>query len=131
METLMILDEKAKTRIGILCFIPIVCFLVCLVYYIALLLPLTQGHHEPGSIVGITSQNYGTMFILLAASAIITTPVFIYCLVLLARMKTLTSGDKLLWFVFLCVMAPIASALFWLFHIKGASKYTPIHPDIA
>ena len=131
MATHMILDEKAKTRIGIMCFIPIVCFLACLVYYTILLLPLMQGHHEPGSIVGITSTHYNTMLILLAASAIITTPVFIYCLVLLARMKTLTSGDKLLWFVFLCVLAPVASALFWLFHIKDAHKYIPIHPDIA
>src|ERR1700760_167940 len=131
MEKLMILDEKAKTRIGIICFIPIVCFLTCFVYYSILLLPLMQGHHAAASIVGITSRNYDTMFIMLAASAIITAPVFIYCLVLLARMKTLNSSHKLLWFVFLCVMAPVASALFWLFHIKDARKYTPIHPDIA
>jgi len=130
MDTHMILDEKAKTRIGIICFTPVVCFAICLIYYAILLLPLSEGHHAPASIVGITSANYSTMLILLAASAIITAPVFIYCLVLLARMKTMNAEHKLLWFIFLCVMAPIASALFWLFHIKHAQKYTPIYPDI-
>ena len=131
MENLMVLDEKAKTRIGVICIIPIVCFFVCLVYYAIILLPLAQGPHAATSIVGITRANYDTMLILLSASAIITAPVFIYCLVLLARLKTMNSEHKLLWFIFLCVMAPIASALFWLFHIKHAQKYTPIHPDIA
>ena len=131
MENHMILDEKAKTRIGIICFIPVVCFLVCFIYYLILLLPLTEGHHAPASIVGITSTNYSTLLILLASSAIITAPVFIYCLVLLARIKTLNSEHKLLWFIFLCIMAPIASALFWLFHIKDAATHTPIYPDIA
>ncbi len=127
----MILDDKAKTRMGIMCFVPIACFLVCLIYYAILLLPLMDGHHEPGSIVGITSRNYDTLLILLSASAIITTPVFIYCLVILARMKNINSEQKLLWVIFLCIIAPVASALFWLFHIKNAAKYIPIHPDIA
>lgn len=127
----MILDEKAKTRIGIICFIPVICFSICFIYYSILILPLIEGHHQPGSIVGIISRNYDTLFVLLATSAIITAPVFIYSLVLLARLRNMTSGDKLLWFVFLCVLAPIASALFWLFHIKHARKYTPIYPDIA
>ena len=131
MENHMILDDKAKARIGIICFIPIACFLGCLIYYVTLLMPLTIGHHAPASIVGITHIHYDTMFFLLAASAIFTAPVFIYCLVLLARLKTMNSEHKLLWFMFLCVMAPIASALFWLFHIKDAQKYTPIHTDIA
>ncbi len=131
MENHMILDDKAKTRMGIICFIPVLCFFLCFIYYLVLILPLTQGHQAPASIVGVTSRNYDTMFFLLAASAIITAPVFIHCLVVLARMKTLNSAHKLMWFIFLSVMAPIASALFWLFLIKDAPKYTPIYPDIA
>ena len=131
MENLMILDDKAKTRMGIICFIPVACFAICFLYYLMLILPLAQGHPSVNSIVGIMHNHYDTLFFLLAASCIITAPVFIYCLVVLARMKTVTSGNKLLWFVFLCVLAPIASALFWTFHIKDASKYTPIYPDIA
>ena len=131
MEKLMILDERKKIRMGMICFIPVLCFLSCFLYYLMLIMPLTQGHQAPASIVGITSAHYTTLFFMLAASAIITAPVFIYCLVVLARLKTLNSSHKLLWFVFLCVMAPIASALFWTFHIKDGNKYTPIHPDIA
>jgi len=131
MDKLMVLDAKAKKRMGIICFIPVVCFFLCFLYYLSLIIPLASGHPAVGSIVSITSRNYDTMLIMLAASAIITAPVFIYCLVVLARMKTLNSAHKLEWFVFLSILAPIASALFWLFLIKDAPKYVGIHPDIA
>jgi len=130
MEKLMILDDKAKMRLGLICFLPVVCFGLCLIYFLMLVLPLTQGHSEPASVVAVTSHNYNTLFIMLASSAIITAPVFIYCLVLLARMKTLNSAQKLMWFIFLCVLAPIASALFWAFHIMDSEKYVPIHGSI-
>ena len=67
---------------------------------------------------------------MLASSSIITAPVFIYCLVIMARMKNLNSAVKLQWIIFLSILAPVASALFWIFMIKDAPKYTAIHPDI-
>jgi len=127
----MVFDEKAKNRIGILCFIPIIAFFACFVYYLVLLLPLADGNHVPGAVVGITSRNYDTMFLMLATAAIITAPIFIYCLVLLARFKHMNAAEKLKWIVFLSVLAPIASALFWLLIIRNVPKYVPIHPDIA
>ena len=127
----MILDDKAKARMGIICFIPVVCFLLCFLYFIMLVVPLAHGHQQAASIVGITSRNYDTLFLMLATSAVITAAVFIYCLVILARLKTINSAQKLMWFIFLSVLAPIASALFWIFYIKDGQKYTPIHPDIA
>lgn len=127
----MVLDAKTKKTMGVICFIPVICFIICFLYYFLLIMPLTVGHPEPGSIVSITSHNYDTLFFMLAASAIITAPVFIYCLVILARMKNMNSAVKLEWIIFLSVLAPIASALFWLFIIRDAPKYVGIHPDIA
>ncbi len=131
MDKLMVLDAKAKKRMGIVCFIPVIFFLLCFFYYMALIWPLTGGHQAPGSFVNIIRDNYNVLFFILAASAIITAPVFIYCLVLLVRMKNLNSAIKLEWIIFLSIMAPIASALFWLFIIKDSPKYVGIHPDIA
>ncbi len=131
MDKLMVFDEKMKTRMGIICFIPVVCFLLCFLYYLILILPLTQGNPQPSSIVGITRSHYDFLFAILAVSAIITAPVFIYCLVILARLKNLNSATKLEWIIFLSVLAPIASAFFWIFLIKDAPKYIGIHPDIA
>lgn len=130
MNKVMIFDEKTKTRMGILCFTPVVCFLICFLYYMILILPLTEGYHEPSSMIGIISRNYDTLFIMLATSAIITAPIFIYCLVILARLKKLNAAMKLQWILFLSVLAPIASALFWIFLIKDSRKYQPIYPDI-
>jgi hypothetical protein len=131
MNNMMVFDDKAKKRIGVICNIPIVAFLLCFAYYLILIMPVLDGRHVPGAVVGITSANYDTLFLMLAASAIITAPIFIYCLVLLARFKHMNSADKLLWIVFLCVLAPVASALFWYFIIHKMPKYVPIHPDIA
>jgi hypothetical protein len=131
MDKLMVLDEKTKKRMGIICFIPVVCFLLSFVYWLILVLPLTHGYQAPSSIVGLTSRNYDTFLFILAASAIITAPVFIYCLVLLARMKHLNEAHKLMWIVFLSIMAPIASAIFWIFLIKDSPRHIGIYPDIA
>ena len=131
MDKVMVFDEKAKTRFGIMCFTPVVCFLICFLYYLILIIPLVQGPHAPASDVGILSRNYDTLFVMLAASAIITAPIFIYCLVILARIKTLNAAVKLEWIIFLSVLAPIASAFFWVFLIKEAPKYVKVHPDIA
>ncbi len=96
-----------------------------------LLLPLADGNHVPGAVVGITSSNYDTLLIMLATAAIITAPIFIYCLVLLARFKHMNEADKVLWILFVSVLAPVASALFWAFIIKKAPKHVPVHPSIA
>lgn len=130
MDKLMVLDSKTKKWMGIVCFVPVICFFICFVYYLALVIPET-GNYRPYSLETITSQNYDTLFAMLATSAIITAPVFIYCLVVLARMKHMNAAIKLEWIIFLSVMAPVASALFWLFLIKDAPKYVGIHPDIA
>ena len=131
MNNYMILDEKAKNKIGMLCFVPIIAFAISLLFYMFLLLPLFSGNHEPGAAVGITSRNYDLLFFMLASAAIITAPIFIYCLVLLASFKNMNAGDKLVWIVFLSVMAPVASALFWLFIIRKSPRYVPTYPDIA
>jgi hypothetical protein len=131
MENVMIFDGSAKSRIGLICFIPVLCFLGCFLYFLSVILPLTHGHPEPGAVVGLTRANYDTLFFMLATAAIITAPVFIYCIVLLARFKHLNSATKLMWIVFLSVIAPIASMFFWIFMIKDAPKYVPTHRDIA
>lgn len=130
MDKFMVFDERTKTRMAVVCFIPIFCFLLCFGYYLSLIIPLTVGHPATNSIVSITSRNYDTLFLMLATSATITAPVFIYCLVILARLKNLNSAVKLEWIIFLSVLAPVASALFWLFLVKDAPKYIGIHHDI-
>jgi len=127
----MVLDDKFKTRMKVICFIPAICFLISFVYLIILILPSTTGGLAPKSGAGIVSRNYDTLFALFAASAIITAPVFIYCLVIIARLKTMNSATKMKWILLLSIMAPIASVFFWIHHIKDAPKYMPVYPDIS
>src|SRR5580658_7203532 len=108
MEKVMVFDDKTKKRLGIICFTPVLCFFICFLYYFILILPLTHGYVQPNSWVGVLHNHYDTLFIMLATSAIITAPIFIYCLVLLARFKHLHAAVKLQWIIFLSILAPIA-----------------------
>lgn len=130
MQNIMLFDEKMKTRTGIICFLPIVSFTICLVYYLTLILvPSSQGVNTH-TIITATSQNYGQLFTVLAISGFITAAVLIYCIVILARLKELKPGPKILWIVFLSVTAPLGIAIFWLLIIRNAAKATPVYNDI-
>ena len=63
MDSMMVFDEKAKNRMGLICFIPVAAFLTCLGYFLLLLIPAISGSHEPGAVVGIrvASNNYFTI----------------------------------------------------------------------
>jgi cytochrome c oxidase assembly factor CtaG len=130
MEKIMVFDDKAKRRIGLICSVPAAAFLIAFVYYAVVLWPLT-GPHQLYGVEGIISRNYDTLFIMLASAAIITAPVFIYCLVLLARLKNMNAAQKLKWVVVLSISAPVASFFFWYFLIRKEPHYVGIYPDIA
>jgi hypothetical protein len=130
MKNVIVCDEKYKRKMGIICCIPIISFLIVFLYFSILLWPLTY-HHELYGVEGIISRNYDVLFTLLASAAIITAPVFIYCLVVLARLKSLDAGQKIIWIVVLSIMAPVASFFFWLILIRHQPRYTEVYPNIA
>lgn len=130
MDNMMLFDDKMKRRMGIICFIPAISFVLDFIYFLVLIWPTTHGNVPPNTTVGITEQNYDTLFALLAISCILSAGSFIYCLVILARLKNMNAAAKIIWIILLSVMAPLASVLFWYFLIKRSPKYVPIHPDI-
>lgn len=131
MENYMVFDSKMKRRLQVICFIPAVCFALCVLYYLTLIIPLAHESYIPNRIVAVTSQNYSTLLVMLATSAIITTPVFIYCLVIVARLKYLNPPVKIMWIIFLSALAPVASVFFWYFLIRHEPMYVDTYPDIA
>jgi hypothetical protein len=130
MEKIMVFDEKAKRKIGVICSIPLVSFLIVFISYSIILWPLTRPHRLY-AVEEMISRNYDALFTVLAAAAIITAPVFIYSLVILAKLKNLNAAHKVMWIVALSISAPISSFLFWYFLIKNQPEQVPIYPDYA
>lgn len=130
MDNLMVFDEQAKRRIGIINFLPAIAFLSALIYYLFLLSP-TFGRHEPGAASGITVENYGTLFAMLAVAGILSAGILIYNLVLLAKVKNMNAQDKIIWILLLATFVPIAFILFWAFVVRKEPKYVGTYPDIA
>ena len=130
MEKLMIFDNRMKTKLGYLCALPRVSFLVCLVYYLTLLSPLRHGGFDPTAASGITSHNYDTLFIMLAIAGIIGAAVLIYCIVILARLKHLNEQTKVIWLLLLAAFVPVSIVFFWALVLNKEPKYVPVYPDI-
>ena len=130
MEQIMVMDDKVKRRMGIICMLPAIAFGITLLYYFIILSPLLHGHPEPKSAVGITSDNYTSLFIMLAISATISLGVLIYCLIHLLKIKTINTPAKMEWALILICAQPICFILFWYFQIKKEQKNMPIYPDV-
>jgi len=114
---------------AILCFIPAVAFFISLVYYLVLLFPLTKGHPVPESVVGLTSQHYTTLFIMLATSASISAFVLLYCIVYMVKIKSINTPTKMIWMLLLLIV-PISFILFWNFIVRPEPRNVPVYPDI-
>jgi len=129
MEKVLVVNEHLKRKMAIICFLPAVVFLIPIVYYTTLLLPLTQGYHVAKSIVAITSQHYNTMFLLLAIASSVSAAVLLYCIVYIVRIKEMTTGRKMEW-VLLLLAVPVSFIFFWLLEIRKESGNMPIYTDI-
>ena len=125
----MIIDEKYKKKMAVVCFLPAIAFFISLVYYLILLLPLTHGHPEPKSVVAITSMHYNTMFLLLAIASTISVAAMIVCMLHLVKIKTMTTGRKMEW-VLLLIVIPIFGVFFWHYEINREPRELPIYGDI-
>jgi hypothetical protein len=130
MEKVLIVDDRLKKRIGVICFMPAVCFFISLVYYLVLLFPLTQGHPQPESAVGITSRHYNTLFLLLAISSCVSASVLLYCIVYMVRIKSINTPTKMIWMLLLLIV-PVSFILFWNFIVRREPKEEPVYPNIA
>ena len=126
----MVFDDKLKRKLGMLCFLPGIFLLSIAVYYIILISPLANGPLEPGSVMRITARNYDIMFGLLTVFAVFSAAVLIYLLVILTRLKTLNSPNKIIWVLVLATFVPLSFALFWIFVINKAPRYVPTFDNI-
>ena len=131
MDNYLVFDDKAKRRMGIICFLPLLTFLATLGYYIYLLMPLASGHIEPAQVVEVTNMNYSTLLVMFVIMALVSTSVLIYCIVTIARVTNMTSLEKLKWVLILCIFVPITTMLFWIFVIRDEPEYVGRYPDIA
>jgi len=131
MEQYVIMNDKEKRRMGVICALPAFLFAICLAYYIVLLSPIARTPHPIYSAEGITSHHYDTIFAMLAVYACVGAVVLIYCLVHLAKIKVLNTQRKMIWLLLLATFMPVSPIMFWVFQIRKEPKNVPVYPDIA
>ena len=127
------MDKKAKTKYGVLCFVPGFSFLVTLVYYLYTLSPIMskRAMYVHYAITTTTAHNYNTLFIMLAISAVLSAITMLYCIIHLARMVHMPAGMKARWIVLLAALVPVSFVIFYFFEIRKEPKYVETYPNMA
>lgn len=128
-----VMDHKAKRNMALLCWVPNIAFFICLLYYLYTLRPLmaAKDMEDHIAVSTITAQNYDTLFIMLAISAVIAAVSLIYLIVHLARTKLIPTGTKVVWVVVLAALVPVSFLIFYYLIIRNEPKYLDTYPDIA
>jgi len=132
METVIIMDDRLKRKMGIISYIPLAAFIICFIYYLFILRPVITAK-DLGNQIGLntqTSLHYNTVFILLAISGIISAIVLIYFIIHLARVKHISSAKKVQWIILLTAFVPITLPVFWHFEINKEPKVLTIYSYI-
>ncbi len=132
MDTVIIMNDGLKQKMGILSFIPLLAFTLCFIYYLFAIKPVIAAN-DAGDHIGLTTQtslHYNTIFILLAISGIIAATVLIYFIVHLARVKQISSAKKVQWIIFLTAFVPIALPIFWYYEISKEPARLVVYPNI-
>ena len=129
----IIMDDKTKRNMGILSLLPLLSWFIVLVYYLLTLSPvMAQKRREAHeALVTLTSNNYDTLFMLGAISAVISAIVLVYFVIHIARIKAMNGATKIMWILILSAIVPLGFPLFWYLEIRNERKHMPIHPDIA
>ncbi len=129
MEQIVLEDDKFKRKMRIICYLPAFAFLIPVIYYGLLLMPLLHGHPEPKSAVGITSLHYNAMFFLLAIASTVSAVVLLCCVIHLVRIRTLNTPQKMIWMLLLLAV-PISFIIFWHRQINHEPRNMPVNPEI-
>ena len=120
------ITDNEKSRMAVICFIPAIGSIICIAYYLFLLLPLIHGHHPPESGSNITASHYGTLFAMLATFAIISGGVLLFCIVHLVRRRDVNTPTKMTWILLLVIFLPVSAILFWYFKIRPEPRFQQV-----
>lgn len=127
------MENMPKKYGRVLSFIPVACYAV---WSLAFLIT-TGGHVEVSSFGAhfhwLTSIlfNHGLLLWTFVMCAIIAFTVLVYYIIHVARVKSMGSGDKIVWIMFMSCFGPLAFPFFYYIELKKEPEYIDVYPDIA
>lgn len=126
------MENTTKKYGKTLCFLPLVCYLLWVVYYAIvnrnIVVPNNMSNHI--TLVTNTITNYGSLFVGLALASIVTATILVYFIVHLARLKDMEALEKIGWIVFMTFLAPVAFIVFWYTELKNEPDNIRVHHSI-
>lgn len=114
------LTKMSKTKkgiIGIMSFLPLLVLIATLIYEDSILQgAFSSGDHHAAT--GIIYDNYNTLVILYGITAVLAIILLLIFIIHVARLKSMTSGRKILWISALALVMPVSFPLFWLLQVN-------------
>lgn len=124
------MDATKKKNIGILSFVPILAFIVTFIYEyreVGRLLAVGDHHAVMDEICGC----YNNLVLMYSVAVVLTLAVLLYFIIHIAKVKAITSGNKILWIVVLAAFMPVSFPIFWYLQIKTEPEMVDTKEDMS
>ena len=124
--------QSTKNLMGIASFIPLLLFIIGIIYYVTVLSPLIANAqlHQGEKVAGYTNANYGSLLTLGTIFGIAAAFVLIWFAVHLLRLSAMAGSTKLGWLVFMLIFNFVAFPVFWFLEIRKETPDTPMFSSI-
>lgn len=127
------MENTAKKYGALLTFGPIAAWGI----WTACFLAVTGGQIETSSLwnhfrwLSEILSSYSLLLWTYGICAVLTFAVLLYFVVHIARIKTMGSGDKIVWIMFLSTFLILAFPFFYFMELKKEPNHIEVYPDIA
>jgi len=114
-------NSKRIRNLGILAFAPLFLFAFWLIYYFVILgdYIVNKNLDEHLEIAGTTVQYYTPLFILLGINFVVAFGAFLYFLWNVWTRDDVSTGNKIIWVVFMATFNIAAFPVYWYMHVKN------------
>ncbi len=124
------MDTTKKKNIGIISFVPILAFILTFVYEyreVGRLLAVGDHHAVMDEICGC----YNNLLLMYTIAVVLTLAVLLYFIIHIAKIKSISAGNKIIWIVVLAAFMPLSFPIFWYMQIKTEPEMVDTKEDIS
>lgn len=117
----------------VLSFLPLVAFTGWTIYF--LYINRVQLHNETfqdhEGVVTTMLAHYDSLLLFLVIAVVLSATVLLYFVLHLARLRSMNSGTKITWIVFMVLFGAFAFPVFWYQELRKEPNEIDVYPDIA
>jgi len=127
------MENTAKKYGKLLCFTPMALFTAWTIYFFMVVQEevVTSSFSDHFQWVAAMAANYNSLWISLALICTITAAILLYLTVHIARLRSMSSLEKLFWMISFPALGAFAFIIFYFLELKNEPEQVDVYPSIA